>query len=107
MSFKSHQPFVRFSLNITQMFPSVSWCAEPMARQTQSRSHFKVMGFCGRGYGCPLDCCLVIYLNERNFFNLLLDTRKIYNTCAHFVFHAAVSPLTSSETGGGLWALAN
>ena len=32
VSFKSPQPFVRFSLNITQMFLSVSWCAEPMTR---------------------------------------------------------------------------
>ena len=30
--FKSLQPFVRFSLNITQMFLSVSWCAEPMTQ---------------------------------------------------------------------------
>ena len=32
VSFKSPQPFVRFSLNITQFFLSVSWCAEPMTR---------------------------------------------------------------------------
>ena len=30
VSFKLLQPFDRFSLNITQMFLSVSWCAEPM-----------------------------------------------------------------------------
>ena len=37
VSFKSAQPFVRFSLNISQMFLSVSWCAEPhdLAMQTQ------------------------------------------------------------------------
>ena len=61
MSFKSPQPFVRFSLNITHMFLSVSWCAEPMTQtaNSKSRSHFKIMGFCGRGYRCPSDCCLV------------------------------------------------
>ena len=32
VSFKSPQPFVRFSLNITQMILSVSWCAEPMTQ---------------------------------------------------------------------------
>ena len=32
VSFKSPQPFVRFSLNITKMFLLVSQCAEPMTR---------------------------------------------------------------------------
>ena len=48
VSFESPQPFVRFSLNITQMFLSVSWCADPMTlsyANSKSRSHFKVMGF--------------------------------------------------------------
>ena len=35
--------FVRFSLNITPMFLSVSWCAEPMTRLC--RLKVKVMGF--------------------------------------------------------------
>ena len=63
MSFKSHQPIVRNSLNITQMFlwwvdvqnPWLSYA------NSKSRSHFKVMGFCCGGYGCPSDFCLVQY----------------------------------------------
>ena len=36
-----------FSLVFTQIFPSVSWCAEPMTSQihTSPRSYFKVMEF--------------------------------------------------------------
>ena len=31
------------------------------AMQAQSRSYFKVMGFCGGVFGCRSDCCLVIF----------------------------------------------
>ena len=36
--FKFPQTFVRFSLNVTQMFLSVSWCARPMTTM-QSQGH--------------------------------------------------------------------
>ena len=37
----SPEPFERFSLNFTQIFLSVSWCANPLlsAMQTQSQGH--------------------------------------------------------------------
>ena len=48
--------------------------------QTQSRSHFKVMGFCEGGSGSPPDCCLVssypigtyIYM-PYSFINILAE----------------------------------
>ena len=52
ISFKSPQPFVRFSLNITQMFLCELVCrTHDSAMQTQS--HFKVMGFCDGGIWLP------------------------------------------------------
>ena len=61
MSFKSPQPFVRFSLNITQMFLSMSWCAEPMTQLCKLKVKVTLQGhgILWRGYGCPSDFCLV------------------------------------------------
>ena len=39
MSFKSPQPFVRFSLNITQKFLSVNLCAEPITQLYKLKGH--------------------------------------------------------------------
>ena len=39
VSIKSPQSFIRFSFNITQMFLSVIWCAEPMTVQTQRQGY--------------------------------------------------------------------
>ena len=84
VSFKSHQPFVRFSLNITQMFLSVSMCrSHDSAIKNQSQGHtsrswdsvagillskIKVKvtlqghGILRRGYGCP-QTALLLTLN--------------------------------------------
>ena len=51
----SPQPLVRFSLNITQMFFSVSWCAEPMTQlhklkvTVQGHGIWGPQGFWGSG----------------------------------------------------------
>ena len=59
VSFESPQPLVRFSLNITQMFLLVGWCAEPMTRYANSVK-LQGQGILG-GYGCPSGCSLVSY----------------------------------------------
>ena len=58
------------------MFLSARRCAEPRLSyaNSKSRSHFKVMGFCGRGwggggYGCLSDCCLVLFIMPRFTFS--------------------------------------
>ena len=49
--FPSPKPFARFSLNVTQMFFSVSWLQNPLLSYAnpKSRPQFKVMGDFGRG----------------------------------------------------------
>ena len=38
------EPFERFSLNFTQVFPSVSWCAEPMTQLCKLKVEVTLQG---------------------------------------------------------------
>ena len=64
-----NEPFERFSLNFTQMFLSMSSCAESMTQLCQLKvkvtlqGHWILQGGGGRGYDCPSDCCLVIIVS--------------------------------------------
>ena len=49
MPFKSPQSFVRFTLIITQMFLSVSWCAEPMTQLCKVKVRLQGHGILWRG----------------------------------------------------------
>ena len=60
MSFKYPQPFVRFSLNITNVPLGDLVCRiHDSAMQTQSLGHTSGHWILLRGYSCPSDCCLV------------------------------------------------
>ena len=69
----SLEPFEQFSLNFTQMFISVSWCSEPINQpcKLKHKAHFKVTGFCGGGYGCPSDKCLIIIIIMCIYFHII------------------------------------
>ena len=56
----SPESFRRFSLNVTQMFLSAMWCAEPMTQLRRPKVILQGHGNLRRGSGCPSDCCLVV-----------------------------------------------
>ena len=78
------------------MFLSVSWCAETMTRLCKLK--VKVIGFCGVGFGCPLDCCLVE-----------MYTLFVWYEIRHITFpiliHWTSSSIPRHKVNVGLWVL--
>ena len=77
------QPFVKFSLNNTQMFLSVSWSAEPMTLLRKVKVTLQGHGIPWRGYGCPSNCCLFsLRFSRMNISLLYIRSREILQICS-------------------------
>ena len=69
----SHQPFVRFSLNITQMLLIMSFCADYI--DSRSRSQFKIMSFT-HWIWCLLHISWTFKPFSINFTQMLISVRQ-------------------------------
>ena len=79
----SPEPFERFHWTLLKCSSQWVGVQNLWPNYAKSRLHFKVIEFCGGGFGCPSDCCF--------FFNLksLWCLRCVYsahNLFTHFVF---------------------